>query len=191
MTAGPRPKVKCPVCGTEFGDLVSACPKCGAMNPAHRGGPPTTHVATGPAPYSPPPPPPAQPAYYGQQPPPGQPVYYGQPPAGAPPPGYGQYPGAYPGQYPPGYGAPPQKSSGLAIGGMFFAIAALVCILLGVNLLLPACGGFALVFSIIGLILGIMMIGKEPQAAKAVIGFNATMLITVVIIVIIMVSIFD
>lgn len=173
MTPGPRPKVKCPVCGTEFGDLVSACPKCGAMNAAHRHSASTTQPGQAPAPYTPPPPPPAQQAYYGPQP-------VGPPPPAYPPPG--QYP---PGQYPPGYGYPPQppRRSGAAVVGTICALMAFISVMIGGMLLIPACGISAVIFGVIGLIIGITLIGKEPQQAKLIIAFSAIAIVTTLIIV--------
>jgi hypothetical protein len=182
MAPMPRAKVKCPVCGTDYGDLVTACPKCGAMNPGHRSVPATTSP---PAAYEPPPPPPvaplSQPGYYQAGPPPPQ--------YGAPPPGYPAYgappPGAYPpGQYPPGYGPQPRPASGLAMVGIFFALGAFISMMIGAMLFQPVCGVSAVVCGIIGLIIGLSLIGKQPQQAKMIISFSAIALVTTLIIVI-------
>jgi hypothetical protein len=187
MAPMPRAKVKCPVCGTDYGDLVSACPKCGAMNPGHRSVPLTTSP---PAIYAAPPPPPGAP--------PSQPGYYAGPPPpmqyGAPPPGYPMYqappPGAYPpGQYPPGYGPQPPPASGLAVIGMLFAVGAFISMMLGAMALQPVCGVSAVVCGIIGIIIGIMLIGRQPNQAKMIIGFSAIALVATLIIVIMFVAI--
>jgi len=189
MAPIPRAKVKCPVCGTDYGDLVSACPKCGAMNPGHRSVPAMTSP---PVVYAEPPPPPMAP--------PSQPGYYTGPPPpppqyGPPPPGYPAYqappPGAYPGQYPPGYPPQPQPASGAAILGILFALGAFISMILGAMSFQPICGVGAVVCGIIGIIIGIMLIGRQPQQAKAIIGLSTIAIVTTLIIVIMVLAILD
>lgn len=185
MAPSPRPKVRCPVCGTDFGDLVSACPKCGAMNPGHRGGPPTTGAPAGPVQYSPPPPPPGQPAYYGPPP----------PPPGPAPPGYPPYPSGYPQQYPPGYGYPPQpqpsSASGLIIAGTLCYLFSMFSALLGVMGEQAVCGVAALFGAITGICIGAVAMSKDPKRGKIVLAINIIVLIMVVIIVFMELAIHD
>jgi len=186
MAPGGRPKVNCPVCGTAFGDLVTACPKCGAMNPGHRGQPPM-------APPSREPPPPAQQPYYG--PPPAAPGY--PPQQQQYPPQYpAQYPAqpGYPPQYPPGYGYPqpqPKPGGALAVVGILFSLGAFISVMIGAMVLDPVCGVSAVVMGIIGLIIGIMLIGKQPAQAKMIIVFSSMAIVTTLIIVIMFLAILD
>jgi hypothetical protein len=61
--------------------------------------------------------------------------------------------------------------------------------LIGGMLFQPACGVSAIVCGIIGLIIGIMLIGKQPQQAKMIIAFSAIALVATLILVIIIVGI--
>lgn len=180
MAPPPRAKVQCPVCGTDYGDLVTACPKCGAMNPGHRNIP----AMTSPPPvYTAPPPPPQ----YGP-PPPGYPAYQ------APPPGYPAYgappPGAYPpGQYPPGYPPQPAPSSALVIVGSIFALMAFISMIIGSMILSPVCGVSVVVCAIIAIIIGAMVWRTHPAQAKMMISFSVISIVATVIIVVMFVAI--
>ena len=68
---------------------------------------------------------------------------------------------------------------------------AFLSVVIGGTLLIPACGVSAMVFGIIGLIIGIMLIGKEPQSAKLIIAFSAIAIVVTVIILFMFLVVFD
>jgi len=77
----------------------------------------------------------------------------------------------------------------LTVFGLLCAILAMISIIVGSMALDPVCGGFALIFSIVGLIMGGIVWGSDPANGKKVVAMNLVFLITVILIFIIVMAI--